>query len=177
MLMEPQSLAQVNLCRDKGANWPYFFSLYHKHLEANWKAILSNGEVIYQDDYTADGNAWERLQTYCKQNNLRLEHFMLEYYDNTLNILPPFADGYFFRRGILSEFLCESNGDGFSTPFQGLRSKTFIIGYFKNGLLHSYQVKIPELQVMFDEQIRDKSEQIKTKVFDGHSAFMQVNDG
>lgn len=163
----------VTVCKDKAANWSYFFSLYHTHLEANWKAILSNGEIIYQDDYAEGGDAWKRLQEYCAENNLRLEHFTLEYYDNTLNILPPLAEGYYFRRGILSEFLCESNGDGFSTPFQGKRSKTFIIGYFKDGLLYSYQVKVPELIVMFGEQVRNKEEQESSKVWKGHSAFMQ----
>lgn len=141
----------MELCRDKSAKWSYFFSLYHNHLEANWKAILSNGEIVYQDDYDG-GDAWARLQDYCAEKQLRLEHFVLEYYDSVLNILPPHAEGYFFRRGILSEFLCESNGDGVSTPFQGKRSKTFIIGYFKDGLLYSYQVKIPELQVMFGDR-------------------------
>ena len=150
----------------------YFFKLYHNHLVANWKAILSNGEVFYQTDYES-GNSWVILQEYCKTHKLRLEHFVLEYYDNVLNILPPNADGYFFRRGILSEFLCESNGDGFSTPFQGKRSKTFIIGYMENGLLHTFQVKVPELLVMFGEEIRDYKKQVETKVFEGKSLFMQ----
>ncbi len=162
------------LCRNKQEKWDYFFKVYHTHLEANWKAILSNGEVIYQDDYDG-GDAWIRLQDYCLEKDLKLEHFMVEYYDNVLNILPPLAEGYFFRRGILSEFLCESNGDGVSTPFQGKRSKTFIIGYYKEGLLYTYQVKIPELIVMFGEQIRDEAEQLRTGVRKDRSLFMQTN--
>lgn len=172
--MEQIMPSQINLCRQKGGdNWPYFFSLYHNHLEANWKAVLSNGEVIYQDDY-ANGDAWERLQEYCKESNLVLEHFCLEHHDHVLNILPPLADAYFFRRGIISEFICESNGDGINTPFQGKRSKSFIIGYLdKDGLLRSYQVKIPELEVMFGEEIRNKEEQIKTNVLKGKALFVQ----
>lgn len=171
--MEQIMHSQTNLCRDKSANWPYFFSLYHNHLEANWKAILSNGEVIYQDDYLG-GDTWVRLQDYCKENGLKLEHFMLEYYDNVLNILPPLAKAYFFRRGIISEWLCESNGDGINTPFQGKRSKTFIIGYLdENDLLHSYQVKVPELEIMFGEQIRTKEEQIRDKIYGNTSLFVQ----
>lgn len=152
----------------------YFFPLYHHHLEANWKAILSNGEIFYQADYLGE-NSWIMLQDYCEENNLRLEHFVLEYYDNVLNILPPNAEGYFFRRGILSEICCEAMGDGSTTPFQGKRSKTFIIGYMKDGILYTYQVKIPELIVMFGEEVRDKDKQIKTKVFDGKSLFLQNN--
>lgn len=150
----------------------YFRTLYHHHLEANWKAVLSNGEVFYQADY-AGGDSWIELQEYCNEKNLRLEHFMLEYFDNTLNILPANAEGYFFRRGILSEIMCEALGDGSTTSFQGKRSKTFIIGYLKDGLLYTYQVKIPELIVMFGEEIRDKNKQIETNVFKGKALFIQ----
>lgn len=152
----------------------YFLPLYHHHLEGNWKALLSNGQIFYQADYL-NGDSWAMLQDYCKENSLRLEHFVLEYHDHVLNILPPNAEGYFFRRGIISEVMCESLGDGVSTPFQGKRSKSFIIGYYKDGLLYTYQVKIPELEVMFGEEIRDKAKQIETKVFDGKSLFLQTD--
>lgn len=153
----------------------YYFSLYHNHLEANWKAVLSNGEVWYQADHIR-GDSWAQLQEYCAANKLTLEHFVLEFYDNVLNILPPNAEGYFFRRGILSEIMSESLGDNISTPFQGKRSKTFIIGYWKDGLLYTYVVKIPELLVMFGEEVRDKQKQIETKVFDGKALFMRPKD-
>jgi len=153
----------------------YFSRLYHHHLEANWKAVLSNGEIVYQADYLT-GDSWQQLQDYCQENNLQLEHFVLEYHDNVLNILPPKAEGYFFRRGILSELMCEALGDGSSTPFQGKRSKTFIIGYYAGGLLYTYQVKVPELIVMFGEEVRDKDMQIKTKVWDNRALFIQKGE-
>lgn len=125
----------------------YLFKLRHHYLEPYWKVMLNNDEIVYQDDYLESSSAWRRLQAYCKNNNLYPIHMMLEYGDNTLNVLPPYQDGYFFKRGILSEMICESNGDGSTTSFQGNRSKTFIIGYLKDNTIYTHTVKIPELAI------------------------------
>lgn len=121
----------------------------HYHLEANWKVMLNNDEIIYQDDFAGyELNAWKRLQIYCKEKGVYPIHMTLEFGDNQLNVLEPYQHGYFFKRGILSEFLCEANGDGSTTSFQGNRAKTFIIGQYSPDYgIKAFTVKIPELGV------------------------------
>lgn len=144
------------VCKQKTAE--YAFYQKHKYLEPNWAVLLNNGEIVYQDDYSSGESAWKRLQTYCKLKGFYPVHMKLEYGDNELNILPPNADGYFFRRGILSEILCESNGDGETTPFQGNRAKTFIIGSMSNGKITTFTIKLPELLV-WDSEVREPKEE------------------
>jgi hypothetical protein len=167
----------INLCRTKDPT--YFYYLYFNLLEANWKVLLSNGEIIYQDDYlNAQAgelnpvSAWQRLQLYCAQNSLRPVHFTLEYGDNILDILPLNAEGYYFRRGFITEMTI-ATGATENTSFTGKRSKKFVIGYFDKtkDLLYTYDYKIPELG-LWDTDVRDDAKRRIDRCNLGNSLFM-----
>lgn len=146
----------------------YCFHLYNGQLEPNWKVLLSNDEIIYQDDY--NGGSWSDLQDYCKEQKIWPIHMILEYYDNIINILPPNAEGYFYRRGILVEMLCSANPSD-ASPFQGKRGKTVVIGYLKDGLLYSTTIRIPEL-LIWSTEIRDKEKMEKDGILKDKSLFL-----
>ena len=146
----------------------YCLRQYNLLLEPTWKALLSNGEIIYQDDF--DGSSWADLQQYCKTNQLELSHVTLEFYDNIVNILPPNAKGYFYRRGFLTSFLIRNDPTD-STPLQGSRAKTVVIGHFDGENLKTHTIQCPELFLWHTEN-RDKNKMIKDKIFEDKSLFL-----
>lgn len=82
---------------------------------ALWRARLSNGEIVIQDDYRpglAENSAWIRLAAYCEENRLKIEQFWLEFRGNKVCPLKENAEGYFFRKGILAEWSEPENAIG-----------------------------------------------------------------
>ncbi len=144
----------------------YCFYRYNRDLEANWKILLSDGSIVYQDDVSS---TWSNLQEYCREKRVWPIHLTLEYYDNVLNILPPNAEGYFYRQGILTEFMCSMMGG--DAPLQGRRSKTAIIGYFKEDTLFTYTIMLPELRI-WDSGPRDKIKMAQDGILNDKSLFL-----
>ena len=149
----------------------YLSHLHNVQLEPNWKALLSNDEIIYQDDY--QGSSWRDLQEYCRENKVYPIHVTLEFWDNILNILPPNAEGYFYRKGILTELMCAANPQE-GMPFQGNRAKTVIVGYYKDKLLYTTTIRVPELQI-WDTEVRDEKKMMVDGIFRDKSLFLIEN--
>ena len=143
----------------------YCFYRYNRDLEANWKVLLNDGRIVYQDN----DSTWIGLQEFCAKENVWPIHMTLEYYDNVLNILPPNAEGYFYRQGIITEMMCFAAGG--NAPFQGKRSKTAIIGYAKDGGVYTTTVRLPEL-LIWDSEFRDADKMTKDGILNDKSLFL-----
>jgi hypothetical protein len=43
-----------------------------------WEAELSNGTIVYSDNqYINEKSDWERLSIFCKENDLKIQNFLL----------------------------------------------------------------------------------------------------
>jgi hypothetical protein len=109
-----------------------------------WVAVLSNDEIVYQDDNREteeEKSAWLRLKKYISNNKLKIKSFYLKFRSNTSLLIPNDASGYFFSKGIMASV---SNS---KTVFY------YSIGYIENASVHIKKVKIPEL-IIFDQETR-----------------------
>ena len=119
---------------------------YVKH-KLRWVAILSNHEVIYQDDYRPEESepiAWSRLKSYLKINNLNIIGLKIQFCDNIVEVAPSHASGYYYVRGVL-------NIDG------GTRSINFYtVGHIEDNKAYVKQWYVPAIVPMpFPEEIRN----------------------
>jgi hypothetical protein len=109
-----------------------------------WIAELSDGSVVYQDDYRpceAEPSAWLRLCEYCRQNNLGVRKFYLQFRSHVENIE---LDGerLFWIKGL-------RRGSGTVEKHQ------YVTGVVKNGVLERTWWRIPELYP-HDHDVLDK---------------------
>lgn len=150
----------------------YLFKLHRYYLEPYLKVLLSNGEVIFQDDYTQDEPFWTRIQRYSKQNNLYAIHMNLNYGDNCIDVIPTNSDGLFFRRGIIASMFVSTDPN--IAPIPGARSKSFVIGWYDKSkeILHTHTYKLPELELHLIEA-RDINQMIQNRCFEGDSLWIQ----
>ena len=66
-----------------------------------WVASLSDGAVVYQDDYRQGrepGSAWLRLKTHVEENGLHIEKISIRFRSHTEEV--PEGEHYHFSRSI-----------------------------------------------------------------------------
>jgi hypothetical protein len=91
-----------------------------------WVASLSNGETIYEDEIKGEIPAWDRLASYCEDNDLSVTNLRLDICNTTVK-LPSNQEGYIQKKvawtlgGVIS----------------GVRK---CIGYSQGGLALIYEV-------------------------------------
>jgi hypothetical protein len=140
----------IQLCTTKDI---YFEWLAYIRREAHFSALLSNGEVIYQDDYRAEcehnkepipvpDKAWDRLRSYISQNNLWIKNIRLQNLDNVVEPLPDDAHGFFFKKGAIGAL------------FSQQLSHFYIIGYvdLKTKTVKTFKYGVPELLLLETEE-------------------------
>lgn len=124
----------------------YVTDLEQGCMTASWRARLSNGDVVIQDDDRPGMDppqAWLRLQDYVRKNGLSITKIWLQFRSNIqADILPENADGYYFCKQALS-FLHGSKTFHF-----------YILGSLQNGKLVVQRWKVPEL-VLVEKEERD----------------------
>ncbi len=105
--------------------------------QALWRAELSNGEIIIQDDSRPGCDppqAWLRLATYLQQTTLRIVNLWIQFRSNSAkDILPKNADGYFFCKRALG------NSAG------GATYHSYLLGALVDGKLTVQTWHVPEL--------------------------------
>jgi hypothetical protein len=126
--------------------------------EAPWVVELSNGEVVYQDDYRGEyllfkgeyghdnRRSWDILKDYISANNLYIHKMYLKNYNNIVEPLPLDADGYFFKKGALGKL------------FSSTTRQYAIIGYYDKATkkTKTFKYALPDLLLVeFDERIVD----------------------
>lgn len=108
---------------------------------AVWRAALSDGRVVIQDDgtpYHGPESAWLRLKDFVKENNLDVVDITLGFRDNIIrDLVPKNADGYFFTNNLL----------GFVD--NGYQAYFYIFGWLENGVVYTKKYKTPEL-ILFE---------------------------
>jgi len=121
-----------------------------------WIVVLDDGTVVYQDDagqgelrVGTNLSAWERLQNYCKNNNNYIVSMQLKFRSHIEN-MPSNAEGYFFRRSLLS-------GMGVMRTFRVIPDKHhYLVGILKDGKVNVQKWVTPELLLNTEEEdIRD----------------------
>ena len=114
----------------------------HNHLvtPTYWQATLSNGLVVFQDDYNPayvqEHSAWIRLKKYCQQNKLYITNLILVFRTHIIDI-PQNKDGYYFSKGVTA--WCSDD----KTYHQ------YIVGYVEDDKVYTTSYIIPELEPMF----------------------------
>jgi hypothetical protein len=111
-----------------------------------WIANLSNGEVLYQEDYNGEDEpiAWLRLKKKIESEGLKIENFGLKYCDNEVWLGP--AEGYYFTNGAAAY----------------MHGPTFYlknIGKIENNKLKVRTYRCPEL-LLVDEDEREINENV-----------------
>lgn len=105
--------------------------------EAVWIVKLSNGELVYQDDYRSGeepASAWLRLKQRCQRESLAIQQIGLKFRSNELwDIVPPNASAYFFSRSAVGIW-------GEAGTIQ-----LYLIGAVEDGELIVKKWQIPEL--------------------------------
>ncbi len=106
-----------------------------------WKALLSNGQTVIQDDNRPgeEKSAWIRLKDYLYERDLSIKSLSFSFRSNTIsNFLPENAAGYFFVKNAVSGI-----GSDYTSEF-------YIFGYLKDKTVYWKRYKIPEM-MFFDE--------------------------
>ncbi len=91
-----------------------------------WVASLSNGETIFEDEIKNEIPAWERLTSYCEDNDLHITNLRL-HIANTEVKLPAGQEGYLQKKVAWT----------LSGVVGGVRK---CIGYVQDGLALIYEV-------------------------------------
>lgn len=103
---------------------------------ALWRAELSNGEIVVQDDNRpglSPSSAWLRLSERLSREGLSIRRFWLQFRSHRVEPLPEDADGYFFCRSARKML-----GGGTATFYS-------LIGAMKNGKLEVHLYSVPSL--------------------------------
>lgn len=119
---------------------------------ALWRAELSDGRVIVQDDGRPGQEppqAWYRLGDELVKQDLRLVRFWLQFRTNhKRGILPRDAEGYFFRKSAIAQ----------------LNTKevrySYLIGHLQNGKVMVQRWSVPDLthiETVAREPVGDRS--------------------
>lgn len=115
-----------------------------------WRANLSNGETVVEDDMRPGitKSAWLRLREYVGLNNLTINGISLNFRDKNIKPVPDNAEGYFFIKNAASVW-----GSPDTMGF-------YIFGYLKGGTVYTKKYKIPEC-VFFEDGHRTIEEAAK----------------
>jgi len=100
-----------------------------------WVAILSDGKIVYQDDFRPgikEPSAWLRLKKYCEDHSVNITEFWLQFRSNR-QLIGQGADGYYF---VKSAFGVWGNPD----TYHGC-----VCGIYKDGKVSAIHWKIPEI--------------------------------
>lgn len=140
----------IHVCKEKDI---YFEWLAYIRREGHWSTRLTNGEVVYQDDYRAEcehntqpvpnlAKAWDRLRIYLKDSNVWIKNLWLQNLDNVVKPLPDDADGYFFKKGAIGQLFAD-----YSRQFS-------IIGYLdlRAKVIKTFKYAVPELILLETEE-------------------------
>ena len=101
-----------------------------------WIATLSNGLTVYQDDDKSGKEpvAWRRLSKYCKDKDISVIGLCLKFRSNVMVVkTPDKIQGFYFAYGALREF------------DEDVTRAYYVVGYCKDGLIHSTWYTVPEL--------------------------------
>lgn len=102
-----------------------------------WTAALSNGETVYMDDNRPgleEPSAWLRLKKYCRDNNIYIVEFWLQFRSNRILVEPRNAEGYYFVKAAWGVW-----GDG-------ITHHAFVAGAVVDGKIRGMKWKVPELE-------------------------------
>lgn len=122
----PPAKVRISLDQDQFENSP------------RWEAHLNNGITVYSDGEYIDGASdWERLQNYCKDNNVKIDTFLIAFRDH--KVFVDKSDGYYFRRMFLGSF-------------GGTNKEYFIVGGGVAPLITIYKYALPELMLYESEE-------------------------
>lgn len=103
-----------------------------------WVVQLSDKTTVYQDDDrpgVEEPSAWTRLKRYCAANNVYVERFWLQFRSNVIEILPQFADGYYFSKTAMKVWGEEETRHG------------YIVAVIWNERLVGYNVSVPDFTI------------------------------
>lgn len=104
-----------------------------------WEAHLNNGLIVYSDSTYIEGRSdWDRLHSYCKTNNLKIDIFCIAFRDH--KVFLDKGNGYYFRRMHLSNF-----GGG--------SKEYFVVGSGSFPEIIVYKYSLPEL-ILFESEPR-----------------------
>lgn len=127
----------------------YVECLEDEKVMAVWFATLSNGQVVYQDDFRpgqTPPKAWDRLATYVAGSGLSITNLGMQFRTHVIhNIVPPNAQGYYYRGAALRSI---------DTPNT---INLVLVGALVDGVLDVETWHTPEL-ILFDQETRDPSE-------------------
>jgi len=119
------------------------FIVEYQEMYPSWIVWLDSGLVVYQDDYRQNVkpySAWERLGTYCKQNDDHIVNMVIQFRTNQ-HPLPTSADGYYFSKGARGGFSMSKT------------MKLFFVGTLQQDKLSVTCWKVPEmLQELTEER-------------------------
>lgn len=107
-----------------------------------WIATLSDGTVVYQDDWkpNVDKAAWLRLKDYCEAKGLHVVELRAQFRDHA-EYIPSGADGYSFKFGVGAEWGGETR-------------QQYVLGYVVGDTLHKVVYKVPELIVELEKNAK-----------------------
>lgn len=110
--------------------------------KAFWRAELSNGLTVYQDDYRPglQHSAWLRLKEYCSINNVFVAKMWITFRSHT-EFCGESTTGFFFTLGIKAY------------PNSTRQEDRFICGPIIDGNIHVNIWKVPEI-ITVESEIR-----------------------
>lgn len=130
----------VNISEDQWSRDQYVF-------KSRLLIKLNNGETVYDDDGRPEREEpvfWKRFQQYmAKYKNLKIVEIQVQFRSNIISPLPQKADAYYFAK---------FTGADLSSP--DYRDNGFVLGYVKDGVLHTKTILTPFLTI-FKEDTRD----------------------
>lgn len=105
-----------------------------------WKATLSNGLVVYEDDRPEfeTPQSWLRLSRYCQDNHLRITDLSLIFRSHHVPVESNCL-GYYFSKGNYA--MVGLNFDGRDSY------DLYNVGIYRDGKLYLTKYKVPELEI------------------------------
>lgn len=113
---------------------------------AFWSCSLSNGEVVYQDDFRQFDNygnsitepyAWNRLNKYIQDSGLSLSKIEVCFKGSRLTVFEDMEnyDGWYFARGAAGVMNA------------GITHNLYVFGVYKDGVMHLRKVSVPYIKL------------------------------
>jgi hypothetical protein len=102
---------------------------------ARWEALLSDGMTVLQDDGRpgVERSAWLRLKAHVHTHNLNIDRLSLRFRGRVENMLPDYAQGYYFSHNPIAVWGLENT------------LYFYLVGFLTDGLVRLERWKVPEL--------------------------------